>query len=57
LSGGWLLAPGKKADEQTEAKSKANGLVRTLADDFVSGFGSLDGFFLRALDYCLQVVH
>ena len=52
-----LLAPGEETDEQTEAKGNANGLIRTLANHFVSGFGTLHGFFLRALDYRFQVIH
>jgi hypothetical protein len=53
---GRLLAPREDADKQTESKGNANGLIRTVANDFVGRFRPVNGLFLRTLNHRFQVI-
>jgi hypothetical protein len=53
---GRLLASRKDADKQTEAKGNANGLIRTVANDFVGSFRPVNGLFLRTLNHRFQII-
>ena len=53
---GKLLAPREDADKQTEAKGNANGLIRTVANDFVGSFRPVNGLFLRTLNHRFQII-
>ena len=51
-----LLASREDADKQTEAKGNANGLIRTVANDFVGSFRPVNGLFLRTLNHRFQII-